>query len=104
MSIVDNQQSWVGIVNGDKCANCYYFGNICLNCSDVQSDTDTDYDLKFGLMTFEEFKESAIFDFIDFTYEDFRSLVSKGNPYEVESHDDNYLSNGADFGEVSESD
>ena len=107
MAIVDNQKSWVGILNGDKCANCYYFGTICLNCSDVQNDPHSEYDLEFGLMNFEEFKESANLEFLNFTYKDFMTRINKGNLcYESESEtdEDNHLSNDFDVGEVSESD
>ena len=74
MSISDNKKSWVGIINGSKCPNCYVYQTICLNCSAVQCDNDSDYDLTFGLMDFEEFKAAAC-DFSQFTYSQFRNMA-----------------------------
>ena len=72
MSLVDNGNRWVGIIDSQKCCNCYFAGTLCLNCS------DTDYDdLTFGLMSFQEFKDASIKEYKNQTYSEFNAKYTK---------------------------
>ena len=76
MPLSDEGNRWVGITNGQKCCNCYFYYSYCGNCLDDIALGDGTF--KSGLMSYKEFSETTILNLSHISYREF-DYLDRGN-------------------------